>query len=123
MSLSGRYPHCLSNTAPRYLGAMDDRLSHLPPVLRAAARRLPRGARKDGGEGSTPAPRNNYVADAPKKPAGARPGNRNALKHGRFTAENRARHAALAALIEDLRQRAAILAAQAETLCQGGRNG
>ena len=103
MSLSPGYPHCLSNTALRYPRAMDDQLSHLPPLLRAAARRLPRRARKAGGEGGTPSPGNNYVADAPKKPAGARPGNRNAVTHGGHTVESRGRRAAIRALIRSVR--------------------
>ena len=116
---------------------MDDGLSHLPEKLRTAMKRRPRRAHRlppsprgrgqnsvaDGilgegespaGEGETLSPQNNYLAEAPKNPIGARPGNRNALKHGRFTAEARARRAALTARIRDMRRRVAAAIAQVE---------
>jgi len=90
------YPHSLSTSAACYGRAMDDALSHLPEMLRIAAKRRPRRARKV--EGGTHSPQNNYIAEAPKNPIGAMPGNRNAVTHGLGTVDNRARRAALRAL-------------------------
>jgi hypothetical protein len=94
---------------------MDDGLSHLPDVLRIAMKRRPRRARKADGEGAEARlPQNNYLAEAPKNPIGARPGNRNALKQGGFTAEARARRAGLTVRIRDLRRRVAEAVARVE---------
>ena len=73
------------------------------PILIAAAartpRRNPRALRKaSGGEGAKSRP-DNYLAQAPKRKAGAPLGNRNAARGG---AEKRERHARLAALIREV---------------------
>ncbi len=97
----GVYPHSPSPTRACYSRAMVDPYAHLPEMLRTAARRLPRRARKMGGKGGTPAfPQNNFIAEAPKNPIGARPGNRNAVTHGHHTVDSRARRAAIKSLCE-----------------------
>jgi hypothetical protein len=73
-------------------------------------RRKPRGrpiVRGEEGGGVKGKSRNNYLAQTPKNPVGARPGNRNALKHGLCTAAFegrlrglRARIAAAIALVD-----------------------
>jgi hypothetical protein len=85
-------------------------------------RRKPRGRpiRPAEGEGrGAQEVQNNYLAETPKNRAGARPGNRNAVTHGGYTAESRARHAALRAAIRDLKLRAEILLAMVDG--QGAR--
>jgi len=70
------------------------------PIIIAATARKPR-RRKTGGQGA-PAARNNYLAQAPKKPAGARPGNRNAWKHGGYSTQTRATRAEIALRVDTL---------------------
>ncbi len=89
-----------------YTGAMTTPPAHLPPILRAALAKKIRGrALTPGREGGAPAGENNFVAETPKNPAGARPGNRNALKHGRYTREKRARMAEVRARIRQFTRR------------------
>jgi hypothetical protein len=98
------YPH---RTALLYNPAMDT--TEPAPVIR---RRKVRGrpiVSGGGGRGMAKG-QNNYLAEAPKNPVGARPGNRNAVTHGCFTAE----FVALRKTIRVLKARAILLIAQAE---------
>jgi hypothetical protein len=73
------------------------------PTLSAASARSPRKrpTRRGGGRGCFS--RNNYVAEAaPKAPPGAKPGNRNAQRHGTFSREKQARAAARRHLIRKI---------------------
>jgi hypothetical protein len=84
---------------------------------RAPRRPAPRARRERSGEETPPSPlpelENNYVAEercvasvpgeAAKKRPGASPGNRNAIRHGRYSAETRARKAGIDALIRQSR--------------------
>jgi hypothetical protein len=82
------------------------------PVIR---RRKPRGRPivpgAQGGRGGTAEVENNYVAETPKNPIGARPGNRNAVTHGGYTVDSKARHAALREAVRRLCDRADALIA------------
>ena len=91
-------PQCFLHPFPASVPAMTND-AHLPPLLRAALRRRPRRAPKKGKGGEKSG--NNYLAEAPKKRAGARPGNTNALRHGLYARESRARRAALNALVAE----------------------
>jgi hypothetical protein len=62
-----------------------------------------------GGEGE-PQGGNNYLAETPKSPAGARPGNRHALTHGHYRADR----IALRRKVSDLKRRAAALIAMVD---------
>jgi hypothetical protein len=73
-----------------------------PIILAALARkprRNPRAVHTAGGKGEGKNPPHNYLAQAPKRQAGAPLGNRNAA---RPASENRDRHAKLDALIHAL---------------------
>ncbi|MEJ0025276.1 MAG: hypothetical protein WDN01_04525 [Rhizomicrobium sp.] len=81
----------------------------LPPALAAARLRMPRYRRKSRDL------ENNYIAENPvnhgkkrKNHAGARPGNRNAVTHGAYTAEQRAFRAHVHRLIRDARETLAL---------------
>jgi hypothetical protein len=96
--------HSLSTARAFYTGAMDT--NEAMPVIR---RRKPRGrpiTRAPGGEGGMAEGGNNYVAETPKNPIGASPGNRNAVTHGGYTVDSKARHAALRAAVRSLCDRA-----------------
>ena len=90
-----RYPHQVPpyqhGFALCYDGGMNRNDTILTPVIRAA---LARGARArpaagGGGRGSKKSP-HNYLAEAVKKPCGARPGNRNAARRSLDSAVRRA---------------------------------
>ena len=74
------------------------------PVIRAAlargARARPANAAGERGEGGKKSPHND-LAEAAKKPCGARPGNRNAARR---SLESAARHARVRALLAETRE-------------------
>lgn len=108
--MNARYParpldrkgelRALSPSARRYTAPMEA----FDPDF-TIRRRKPRGRpiRTQGGEGGMVGAGNNYLAETPKNPVGARPGNRNALKHGRHTAAS----IALRRRVSDLKARIA----------------
>jgi len=91
------YPPCLSTSAPWHPGGMTT------PILTAAAarktRRNPRPIHRAGVGGRGKNIPDNYLAQAPKKQAGAPLGNTNAVRGG---IETRDRHARLNALVRQL---------------------
>jgi hypothetical protein len=74
------------------------------PVLAAAQARLPRRRPIGKGGGGIENPASNYVAEAPRRRAGAPPGNRNGWKHGWRSAPVRARDAVIAKFLKDTRK-------------------
>jgi hypothetical protein len=90
----------------------------IPPLILAAMARTPRvqpgGAPRGEGVQKTG---NNYIAEAPQKARpGAKKGNRNAVTHGRYTMQIRARRAAVKALVADI-------CALADAVLKGCRDG
>ena len=98
------------STAPvLYTGAMNT--NEPAPRIR---RRKPRGrpiVPCGYGGGGTADGGNNYLAETPKNPVGAKPGNRNALVHGRCGAD----WIALRRKIDDLKRRVAALIAEVDS--------
>jgi hypothetical protein len=87
------------------------------PVIRRRKRRgRPIAACGQGGKGEKNN-RNNYLAETPKKKAGAPLGNRNARRHGACSVDSKPRRDNLDALIHDT----AVLAAQAQASALIGR--
>jgi hypothetical protein len=98
------YPPSLSTRRARYTAAMTTSDVLPTPFIAAARARKQRGRALMRGEGGAPAPENNYIAETPKKRAGAEPGNQNARKHGWYSAASLARRAQLMARVRQFQR-------------------
>jgi hypothetical protein len=96
--------HVARRAGARYTARMTTHDFIATPVIAAARARKLRGRALMGGEGGAPTPENNYIAETPKKRAGARPGNRNARKHGDYSALSIARRKEVRTIVRQFRQ-------------------
>jgi hypothetical protein len=107
------YPHANSL---RYNARMET-----PPVILAARNRAPRRRPRaiTGGEGGARQRRNNFIAEGPKKQAGAPLGNHNAARRDPESLDSQAPLAHLEALVQQLKARADAAMAVIATVRRG----